>query len=312
MSAPVKQRCEWIDAARCIAMVLILWLHAGGAPEWLGGIVGGSICFFFMLAGYFMPRDPARAAKRACRLALAWLLWSVLSAILFKLAQPNELLEWQRVIGWEAPAYNTPLWFLRNLFLYQFLLVALVVLRVLPRYKWPVLFLLCGFCYAAEPAQHLSLRFDWFLAALLGYNLHDVSLPRLRELLAGHAWVLLALGLLLFLQREYYPEWLAYKGVRGASCSLPVMQLCWAVCFALAAVGIERCCKRLSHAMAQCGSCMLFIYAAHSLAFAPFYILPLPAICRFALMMLVMVFLALLARYLQRVAPTPMRFLMAK
>ena len=312
MGEPVKQRCVWVDAARCLAMVCILWLHAGGAPRWLGGVVGGSICFFFLLAGYFMPREAGAAAKRALQLGLAWLLWSALSAGLYALAQPEAAWTWQRAVGWGVPAYNTPLWFLRNLCIYQLLLAGMIALRLLPRYKWLALFLLLGFTYAAEPAQHVGLRFDWLPAALLGYNLKDIALQRVRDWLVQHARALVVLGVALFVQCEYYPLWLAHVGLHGYSCSLPAMQLCWAVGFALLAIGLESCCKRFAHAMAQCGSCMLFIYAGHSLAFAPFYIMDLPPVCRFATMMLVMVFLTILCRFLLKTAPAPMRYLMGR
>ena len=293
-------------------MLGIMWLHSGATPSWLHAPVGGGICLFFMLAGRFMPESPGAAAQRACRLGLAWLLWSLISLGLFILAQPGESWSWARAFGLGEPAYNTPLWFLRNLCLYQLLLAGLAALRLLPRYKWLLLALLLGLSYAAEPAQHVGLRFDWLSAVLLGYCLRGIPLPRLHAWLLAHAPALLAAGVFLLVQRAYYPELLSALGMRCYSCSLHVVEFMWAIGYLLAGAGLVRLCSPLASRMAQCGSCMLFIYAGHSLAYAPLYGLPLPSPCRLALMALVLVGLTLLCRLLHRIAPIGTRLLTAR
>lgn len=313
MAEPQKnQRAEWVDAARCLAMLGIMWLHSGDSPGWLHAPVGGGICLFFVLAGRFMPESPGAAAQRACRLGLAWLLWSLISLGLFILAQPGENWSWARAFGLGVPAYNTPLWFLRNLCLYQLILAGLSALRLLPRYKWLLLALLSGLSYAAEPPQHVGLRFDWLTAVLLGYCLRGIPLQRLYDWLLAHAPALLAAGVLLLVQRAYYPQLLDALGMRSYTCSLHVVEFIWAIGYLLAAVGLLRICRPLGAGMAQCGSCMLFIYAGHSLAYAPLYGLPLPSTCRLVLMALVLVGLTLLCRLLQRLAPAAMRLLTAR
>ena len=61
-SVGTRRRVAWEDSARCLAMFFIMWLHVGEAPFWIPRPVGGGICLFFLLAGYFMPREAARAA----------------------------------------------------------------------------------------------------------------------------------------------------------------------------------------------------------------------------------------------------------
>ena len=289
------QRAAWVDAARCLAMLLILWLHSSAQPmPWLSEPVGGGICLFFILAGRFMPEEPGAAARRALRLGLAWALWSMLSLGLYILAQPGVEWTWARAFGWGEPAYNTPLWFLRNLCLYQLILAALGALHLLPRYGWLLLALLLGATYAAEPAQHVGLRFDWLSAVLLGRCLRPLPLDHLRSRLVEHAPALLTAGLLLLCQRHWYPRLLTSLGVHSYASSLHIAELAWAVAYLLAGIGILRLCRPLGQLMAQTGPCMLFIYAAHSLAYAPLYRLELPSLCRLALMTLLLALLTLL------------------
>ncbi len=270
VSAP-RVRVQWVDTARCLAMFFIMWMHAGGGPAWLGRPVGGAICLFFVMAGYFMPRAAGACARRALRLGLAWLLWSLLSFSLFILVKPDLQWTWGKVFGWGTSAYNVPLWFLRNLALYQLIIAALAALRVFPRYNWLILVLLVSFSWAAEPRQHMGIRFDWMQAVMLGYCLRCVPLEAFGRWLAQNALPLLCCMGVMFLQRAYYPDVLAYFGRSTYGCSLPLESLSYAVLYCLVGLGIERMLPRISRVLAAAGSCMLFIYAAHSLLYAPVY-----------------------------------------
>lgn len=46
MAEPLMRRAEWVDTARCLAMLGIMWLHSGPPPSWLSAPVGGGICLF--------------------------------------------------------------------------------------------------------------------------------------------------------------------------------------------------------------------------------------------------------------------------
>lgn len=254
-----------------MAMFFIMWLHAGTAPGWLGRPVGGGICLFFLMAGYFMPRDARACAVRALRLGLAWLLWSLITFGLYLAVWDSLQWSWARVFGWQQAAYNAPLWFLRNLALYQLLIAGAAALKWLPRHSVLITVMFAGFTFAAEPRQHEALRFDWMTAVLLGYCLRAFSLEAIRAWLCRHAAVLTCCVAVLLLQRELYPLWLKYLGIGGYRCSLPIASLGYAVLFCLAAIGVESRLPRVARCTATAGTCMIFIYAAHSLLYAPIY-----------------------------------------
>lgn len=262
------QRAAWVDAARCMAMFFIIWLHAGAAPGWVGEVVGGAICLFYVLAGYFMPQVPGSCARRAGRLLLAWLLWSVLSAGLALAVEPGAGFSWARFVGLGAPAYNTPLWFLRNLALYQLVVALSLWLRVLPGYVWWVVVLLLGCAYAVEPAQHVGLRFDHLWWVVLGVGLRGVPLAGLRLWLGRYAWLLVGGGVFLLVQ-PYVLD--AVLGVAWRRSALPVAELVAVVGFCVAGVLGERFCPQVVRCMVPVGRCMFFSYAAHSFMLAPLY-----------------------------------------
>lgn len=271
-----RPRVAWIDSARCLAMFFIMWLHVGQAPEWLGRPVGGGICLFFVMAGYFMPREPERAARRALLLGLSWLLWSLLTFGLYLLVWPSLQWSWAKVFGYGVAAYNAPLWFIRNLTIYQLIIALLAACRLLPRHNWLVLAVLAALSYTNEPAQHEGLRFDWMMVVMLGYCLRAVPLDKLSDWIGRNAIVLLVAVVLVLLQRELYPQWLKSEGISYYRCSLHVAQLGYAVLMCLGALGLSRLLPRINRLLAKAGSCMMFTYVAHSLLYSPIYHYDLP------------------------------------
>lgn len=266
-------RAAWVDAARSGAMFFIIWLHAGAAPAWCGQAVGAALFLFFLLAGYFsapaegVAPSPRPCLQRGLKLGLAWLLWSLLAAGLYALFSPEHTLTWQRLLGWGEPAYNTPLWFLRSLAVYELLLAALTALRLLPRFKWLVLLLLLCYPYADTPAQHLTLRFDYFPVLLLGYGLRSLALPRLQELLQRRALPLGGVCLLLLLLPAFSPRCAAV----AALCPLPANAAAIALLILLAASTAQRLLPRVTACLAQAGQGMMFCYVTHSFFLAPLY-----------------------------------------
>lgn len=307
-----RPRVVWVDSARCIAMFFIMWLHVGQAPGWIGHPVGGGICLFFVLAGYFMAREPKKATGRALRLGLAWLLWSLISLGLYVAFQPGIQWAWERAIGWNCAAYNTPLWFLRNLALYQLLIILLAAIGLLPRLQWLVLIVLAALSYVCEPAQHEGLRFDWMMAVMLGYCLRSISLQRIEQWLTQHLWQVLCAIAIILIQREFYPLYAKWQGLSYYRCSLPITQLCYATLFFLAAILTARYLPRLNTYLAQAGSCMMFTYAAHSLLFALIYHFDLPRWCGFAYAAIGIAGLTLLYRFLAHYFPRTIALLTAK
>ena len=169
-------RAHWVDCARTLAMFCIVWLHANAAPAGLGQVVGGAITLFFLLAGYFLPVQAGKALVRTARLALAWLLWSLLSLGLMAATAPDFEFSWQRCVGWGVAAYNTPLWFLKTLLAYQLVAVGLLALRFLPRFCWVAVLVLMLCSYTSAPAQYAAVRFDYLWVFLLGLALKQVPL----------------------------------------------------------------------------------------------------------------------------------------
>ncbi len=302
-------RVAWVDSARCLAMFFIMWLHVGNTPGWLGHPVGGGICLFFVLAGYFMPEEPERAARRALYMGLAWALWSLISFGLYQALAPERPWSWQQIIGYGVAAYNAPLWFLRNLCLYQLLIAALTALHLLPRCNWLLLAMLAGLTYTSELPQHESLRFDWLPAVVLGYSLKSVSLQRIEQWLTAHVWYIIGAIAILLLQREFYMQFAHTEGLKYYRLSLPLVHVSQALLLCLAALGLSRWLPRLNGLMATAGGCMMFTYVAHSLLYAPIYYFNLPRWCGFAYAAAGIFLLTLLYRALSARLPRTMRVL---
>lgn len=307
--AAPRARVAWVDSARCLAMFFIMWLHVGQAPGWLGHPVGGGICLFFVLAGYFMPREPERAAKRALYMGLAWVLWTLISFGLYRALAPDRPWSWQQVIGYGVAAYNAPLWFLRNLCIYQLIIAALITVRLLPRCNWLLLAVLAGATYTNNLAQHECLRFDWLAAVLLGYSLKSISLQRIEQWLRDNVWYIICAIAILLLQREFYMQFARAEGLKYYRLSLPLVHVSQALILCLTALGLSRWLPRLNGWMATAGGCMMFTYVTHSLLYAPIYHFDLPRWCGFAYAAAGIALLTLLYRVLSARFPRTMRAL---
>ncbi len=306
------QRAAWVDSARCLAIYFILWLHVSTGQEWLHQVIPGALCLFFVLAGYFMPPTAGKAAARALKLGLAWALWSLITLAFFLWLKMPYRFTWAAVFGWQGESINTPLWFLRNLALFQLILAGLMALRALPRGNWLALAFLCGFSWADEPAQHLGLRFDWLIAVLFGFCMKVCPLASIRLYLRRHAAALVAAVLLLCLQNEWYPAWLHSRGIEDYSCSLPLAPLGIALVFCLAGMALERFLPRLNRLLATAGSSLLFVYAAHYILYTPVYRLCWPKEYGWLYALAALVSLTWLCRLLRGFAPRFLRLLLAR
>lgn len=271
MSGAASTRACWVDCARTLAMFCIVWLHANAAPAGLGRAVGGAIVLFFLLAGYFLPGQVGNVLVRTGRLALAWLLWSLLSLGLMAVAAPDFEFSWQRSIGWGAAAYNTPLWFMKTLVVYQLVAAGLLALRVLPRFirvAVPVL-MLCS--YTTAPAQYAAVRFDYFWIFLLGFALKTLPLERIGDWAEKNMPALFLAGVICLSQPYLLSLYAQWAELPWRHCSLPVGALGWALLMLLGGIACARYLPRGAAALAFCGRWMLFIYAAHSFLLAPLY-----------------------------------------
>lgn len=306
-----RPREVWIDAARCIAMFFIIWLHTGKSPAWNGDLVGGALCLFFVFAGYFMPRQAGRCAARALRMLWLWVLWSLLSAGLYMLTKQGAVWSWERLVGLGEGAYNTPLWFLRNLAVYQLLAAGMLALRLLPRHAWLTVALLASFAYTCEHSQHITLRFDWMVAFVLGTALRtSVGSEVLSSWLRSHALVLTVAIAILLVQIHALPALGRSLDMAVRVCSLPVESLAYTILYSLAAMALVRWLPRMAAAMAASGRCMIFCYITHSFALAIFYNYPQIDFARnIWVPVLLLAVLTWLYGVLNRLFPRTMRFL---
>ncbi len=277
-----SDRILWVDTARCIAMFFIMWLHTRTAPSWLPFPVGGAICFFFLTAGYFLPRKPLECGKRTLQLIGAWLLWSLITVTLYLCVGSGMQFEWQRAIGWDAMAYNVPLWFLRNLIVYQLIFFILLLTRALPWGAAIVLFICCIWPYAKHGEHHIVLRYDWIIAVAIGFVIGNVGLARLSRMLErGMIPLTLLAGFLISFEFYKYPfagyTWFSFSWALGDNLShlsgdfslnsLPLVALGLSLAYALVAVALTRWLPWASRVLAIVGRNMMFIYAGHSILY---------------------------------------------
>lgn len=292
-------------------MFFIIWLHTGKSPAWNGDLVGGALCLFFVFAGYFMPQQAGRCAARALRMLWLWVLWSLLSAGLYMLTKQGAVWSWERLIGWGVGAYNTPLWFLRNLAVYQLLAAGMLALRLLPRHAWLTVALLASFAYTCEHSQHITLRFDWMVAFMLGCALRtSVGMESLSRWLRENALALVVAGGLLLVQIHALPALGDALDMAVRLCSLPVESLVYTILYSLVAMALVRWLPRMAAAMATSGRCMIFCYITHSFGLAVFYNYPqIDFACNFWVPVLLLAVLTWLYGVFNRFFPRAMRFL---
>ncbi len=310
-TAPPRHRETWVDAARCIAMFFVIWLHTGKSPEYNEELVGGALCLFFIFAGYFVPRQAGRCAARALGMLWLWVIWSLLSAGLYMLFKQGGVWSWARFVGWGESAYNPPLWFLRNLVVYQLLAAGMLALQLLPRHCWLVVAFLASLAYTCEYSQHITLRFDWMMVFMLGFALRQaVDLVSLSRWLRENSVVLTVACVLLLVQIHALPVLGAALDMAVYTCSLPVKSLDYCILYSLIAMCLVRWLPRVAESMAQAGRSMIFCYITHSIVLAVFYCYPQLNFARNVWVpVLLLAVLTWLYGFLNRLFPRAMRFL---
>ncbi len=271
MSSSGSVRQSWIDVARCFAMFIIMWLHVGYAPNGLGEWVGGGLCLFFLLAGYFLPQDTKKIAKRGLSFTLAWVIWTAITTLIyyFLVWRMNVVPTWPDILGIGGAAWNTPLWFLRNLALFTLLIAGLSAIKVLPKYKWLVWIAMLAFSYVAEPNQHETLRFDWMRVMVLGFCLREFSLQKLHDLVLKHPLAITGTALAIWAQPYIWERVLAHHSLSYTPTSLPMSN--FAICIMMLTVSALFCQKfpQAGFWIARTAPAMMFIFVSHGL----FYIL---------------------------------------
>ncbi|MBR3944578.1 MAG: hypothetical protein IKK15_05730, partial [Akkermansia sp.] len=229
----------------------------------------------------------------------------------YMLTKQGAVWSWERLVGWGVGAYNTPLWFLRNLAVYQLLAAGMLALRLLPRHAWLTVALLASFAYTCEHSQHITLRFDWMVAFMLGCALRtSVEMESLSRWLRENALALVVAGGLLLVQIHALPALGDALDMAVRLCSLPVESLAYTILYSLAAMALVRWLPRMAAAMAASGRCMIFCYITHSIGLAVFYNYPqIDFACNFWVPVLLLAVLTWLYGVFNRFFPRAMRFL---
>ncbi len=260
-----KSRAIWIDVSRAIAMFFIMWLHTRNAPVAIHGAVGGGIALFFLLAGYFMPREAAPCAKRAIKLAYTWVIWMIIPSLFYIWGGMDW--EWQRGLGWGVGAYNAPMWFLRNLVIFQLMMAGLIAIRFLPKYAVPFAITLACCAYFTEWAQHITICFDYLMVVALGFCLRSIKLGSIYNYLQKNMLILAAMALIILLQPELIRELGLTWDVKYRIPNIPVRMMAYTLLMLLSGIAIAKYLPRIAEPIAVVGRCMLFIFVAHSLVY---------------------------------------------
>ncbi len=259
-------------------MFFIMWLHARTHPEWLPTPVGGGICFFFLTAGYFLPRNTIDCARRTLQLTIAWLIWSWATTILVMIFDPTASFEWSRVFGINVAAYNTPLWFLRNLLIFQAIFLLLMCLRILPGAALSVCLICLVWPYDLNGQQHINLLFNWMMAFSAGFALAYFKLSRIDAHMLRLLYVLVPLAAFLISvdAMEYgFIEMALFSYAWGAGEHpfvfslklIPFTSLGFALSFIIVAFLLVTLLPKLAHYVAIIGRNMMFIYAGHTILY---------------------------------------------
>lgn len=254
-------RAPWVDVSRALAMFFIMWLHTRNAPVAIHGAVGGGIGLFFLMAGYFMPREARRSALRALEFARTWLIWMLLPLLVNFLSGGD--FEWQRALGWGVGAYNAPMWFLRNLVIFQLMMAALMFFKFLPRHAAPMAAGLICCAYITEWSEHTTIRFNYMMMLVLGFALRAIKLRAIYEYLQKNAFILAFVAGVIILQPLLLAEFCDAWGIKCRIPNIPVRSMSYALLLLLSGITISKYLPKLADYLALAGRCMMFIFVSH-------------------------------------------------
>ncbi len=218
---------EWVDYARVLAALLIVYYHMPSSQFSMVGasIVvkdllsllfdspGGCLNFFFITAGYFMKRhfDCKQWMKRLLLLFLVYVSWNSLCILGL-----NDEATFSRIYGVGTPSAlcaDYPLWFIRDLF---------VMTLMIPLMRYGTVFWILGFLVAIYglhvnqwviASSFVMPSFGFWIMFLLGFMLNRVNLARVHALMPKMLALVLPLWGLAIFTKLYYPSIYAYSSL---------------------------------------------------------------------------------------------------
>lgn len=279
------KRYEWIDNARIIAALLIIYAHMSQFfPESplagsqysiniaTGSTLYGRVPYFLILAGYFLGRRITwkKALDRAFWLFVPFFIWnlgvfSMSHTHGFSWGELPGMLgvgclgsHYIHIFGLQESVPAIPVtWFLRDI------VVLSLLTPLLERYRWLVLagiviaLCYCRFCFVPYPEIMLAPHTCFFY--VLGVCLCHFKIEDAYCLFSKKFAPVYAVGLLFAVGYSAYD---AQQGGYGPPVTL-VGALFGAMLIAYGGVLIERCLPRLSKCLAPCGPACFLVFVLH-------------------------------------------------
>lgn len=270
---PGKQRTDWVDIARFLAIVPIILVHcpiSGELRAALDVVFQMSwVWLFFFLSGYFSGKkapDFRKDGRRGLSLLIPYLIWNTLYLLIN--CVPVMVEAWDRGGAQGLVSYVVregygiggvpvfvPLWFLRDLVIFSLLRSCF---QMIPHWlKWAVVALLV--CIPEEFViregwQHVLPSFVGLRYFLLGILLSNISLEKIRGVLFARPWAFVAASLVLscikYSYFSYYGEVSTWLGILGLMA---------------AGVWISEGVPRIGRFMASWSPLIFLIYVSHVL-----------------------------------------------
>ncbi len=267
--APKQERLDWVDTARGIGIILVVYGHAlrghvtAGAfdPAWHGDVQDAVIYsfhmpLFFFLAGLFVRRSLAKGAdvflrEKAVTLVYPYFLWSVVSVALAVLAAGavNSPKSIDAILTlWAIPVYQY--WFLYALIICQ-------VLALMSQADWRITAIFCVISALGIGASGLgmltiAISFYLYLGAGILMAPHLATIQRKRNVVLVVALLAAAAFAVSFLMGETI----------GRGRMLDVSRALLGI---VATVGVAMLIAPWSRGLALLGTASMAIYVLHTI-----------------------------------------------
>ncbi len=254
---------HWIFVARAISIYLIVWMHTDISPSFVPTIVQGATGTFFLIAGYYLPRTAKGASFFALISARTWLIWTIIATALYAILKGP--IDWQDAIGWHIQSYNYPLWYLRTILVYQFVLAAFMLVGLMPKHSVLITILLAGMAYLTQWSDLSAINFAWFVTMLVGYSLHAIPIEKIYSYLKKYRYLIACSCIIFIVQGITIPAIGAAYDWSFKPANISITSISYSVLVLLLASLILEKFPKASTYIAKIGSCSMFIFVSHAI-----------------------------------------------
>lgn len=289
---PEKKRYEWIDNARLVAALLIIYVHM----QWffphepivtnalarslvVNTTYYGMVPFFFILAGYLLARQITwhKALDRALWLLIPYVTWNCLYYVwthLFTHTLGHFFTDLPWIIGigpffsrntvlfaeYSGSPYIPVTWFLRDIILLSLLTPIFARYRSIIKYILIIVFCALPAKYAPPSDQFAMLSPGYCAYYLLGVCLVDYRISDAYRILNKKFTILLVLGVLISVALSFYTS------SHGLPSFVAPMIGCvfGALMIAQCGILIEMYLPRFSKWLAPCGPACFLVFVLHA------------------------------------------------